>query len=115
MSTRLKRTTLAVGVMILATLVYISTGATWESSNFSLAEGDFYTHSDLSNNPFGDPFLHGGTKLNIPLTGPLSLDLDLSSVDTGQAITGVKSPGAPPIPLMKSTPYRLGAGFSFRF
>ena len=115
MSTKLKRTTLAAAVMIVATLVCISTGGAWESTAFSIAGGDVYAHGVLSNNLFGDASLLSGTKLTIPLTGSLSLDLNLSSVDIGQAITGAKPLGDSTIPPTKPGPYRLGAGVSFRF
>lgn len=115
MSTKLKRTTLAVGVMIVATLVFISTGGALESAAFSIAGSDVYAHGDLINNHLGDASLLSGTKLTILLTGSLSLDLNLSSVDIGQAITGAKPLGDSTIPLTKPGPYRLAAGVSFRF
>jgi hypothetical protein len=114
-STKLKRTTLAAGVMIVATLVSISTGGAWERTAFSIVGSDAYAHGDLINNHSGDASSLSGTKLTIPLTGPLSLDLSLSSVDTGQPITGAEPLGASTIPPTKPGPYRLGAGVSFRF
>jgi len=113
--TKLKTTTLAAGVMIVATWVYISTGGAWESTAFSIAGSDVYAHGVLTNNHFGDASPLSSTKLTIPLTGSLSLDLNLSSVDIDQAITGAKPLGDSTIPLTKQGPYRLGAGVSFRF
>jgi hypothetical protein len=114
-SMKLKRTTLAVGVMIVATLVYISTAGAWESTAFPIAGSNAYAHGDLITNHWGDASLLSGTKLTIPLTGSLSLDLNLSSVDIGQAIIGATPLGASTIPPAKPGPYRLGAGVSFRF
>jgi hypothetical protein len=114
-STKLKKIILAVGVMIVATLVSISTGGAWESTAFSIVGSDAHAHGNLITNHWGDASLQSGTKLTIPLTGSLSLDLNLSSVDTGQPITGAEPLGASTILPTKPGPYRLEAGVSFRF
>jgi hypothetical protein len=114
-SAKLKRITMAVGIMIVATLVSISTGGAWESKAFSNVGSDAYAHGDLITDHWGDASLQSGTKLTIPLSGSLSLDLNLSSVDIGQPITGADPLGASTIPPTKPGPYRLGAGVSFRF
>ena len=73
---------------------------------------------DLSDNHSGNASSDHG--LIIPLTPSVSLDLRLSSVDTGQAPTGENQSSVPPIPIPKAPGSdlrysRLGVGLSFRF
>jgi hypothetical protein len=115
----LKRASL-VALVIVATLVYARASAGEEGVTFPMSESGFYGRSDLTNDYSEDISPPGGAGLTIPLTGSLSVDLSLSAVDGGQALTGVKPFGAPSIPVTKPggvdlRSYMLGAGFSFRF
>jgi hypothetical protein len=116
----LKRVSLVAALMIAAILVSTPAGAGEEGLTFRIGGRDFNVRSDLSNNDSGSILSSGRTRLTIPLAGSLSLDLSLSSVNTGQAITGAKPFDAPPIPVTRPGDsdlrlYRLGADFSFRF
>jgi hypothetical protein len=120
LSTKLKKASSVAGLMIAVILLCTPAGAGEVGMTFPMGRSDFYAGSPLSNNYSLGVSLSDGTKLTIPLTGSISLDLSLSSVDTGQAITGAESPGAPPIPVAKPgefglRSYRLGAGFNIRF
>lgn len=93
--------------MIVAILVYTPAGAGESGTTFHTSGSDAFS-------------LSGGAGLRIPLTGSFSLDLNLSSVDTGQSPTGERQFGGPPIPLPRPSESdlhytRFGVGFSFRF
>jgi hypothetical protein len=116
----LKRVSLVAGLMIVVMLISTAAGAGEEGLTFRISGRDFYLRSDLSNNDSGSILSTGRTGLIIPLAGSLSLDLSLSSVNTGQAIPGTRPFDAPPIPVTRPGEsdlrlYRLGADFSFRF
>ena len=101
-----KRTFLIVGLIIATIFVSTPAGAGQDRATFTISG------SDLS--------LPGGAGLRIPLSGPFSLDLNLSSVATGPSSTGERQLGTPPIPLSKlpgsDLHYtRLVVGFSLRF
>ena len=105
------------GIMGVAILVHTPAGAGEYGTTFALSESDFYARSDLSDNHSVNASPNG---LIIPLTRSVSLDLRLSSVDTGQAPTGENQSTAPPIPIPKAPGSdlrysRLGVGLSFRF
>ncbi len=119
-STILKSTCLVVGLMIAVILVCKSAGAGEVGMTFPITRSGFHAGSHLSKNDSLGVSSSNGTKLTIPLTGSLFLDLSLSSVDTGQAITRAEPFGVLPIPVAKPgefglRSYRLGAGFNFRF
>ena len=116
----MKRTPLVVGLIITGILVCAPAGAGEVGMTFPITLSGFYAGSPLNSNYSLGVFPSDGTKLTIPLTGSLSLDLSLSSFDTGQAISRAEPFGAPPIPVAKPgefglRSYRLGAGFNFRF
>jgi hypothetical protein len=116
----LKRVSLVAGLMIVFMLISTPAGAGEGGLTFRISGRDFYVRSDLSSNDSGSILSSGRTKLTIPLAGSVSLDLSLSSVNTGQAISGAKPFDAPPIPVTRPGDsdlrlYRLGADFSFRF
>jgi hypothetical protein len=120
LSTTLKRTSLVVGLIITGILVCAPTGAGEVGMTFPITLSGLYAGSPLNSNYSLGVFPSDGTKLTIPLTGSISLDLSLSSFDTGQAITRAEPFGAAPIPVAKPSEfglrsYRLGAGFNFRF
>lgn len=107
LSTIMKRAFLIAGLTIVTILVYTPAGAGESGPTFHISGSDAFS-------------LSGGTGLRIPLTGSLSLDLNLSSVDTGQSPTGERQFGGPPIPLPRPPESdlhytRFGVGFSFRF
>jgi len=118
LSTTLKRAFLVLGIMGVAILVYTPAGAGEYGTTFALSESDFHLDSDLSDSHSGNASSDHG--LIIPLTPSVSLDLRLSSVDTGQAPTGENQSSVPPIPIPKAPGSdlrysRLGVGLSFRF
>jgi len=99
LSTIVKRAILVAGLMIVAILVCTPAGA-GESR--------------------GDASSSAGNGLTFSLTRSLSLDLRLSSVNTGQVPPGEKQPYAPPIPLPEEPGFdlryiRVGVGLSFGF
>jgi len=106
LSTIVKRAFLVVGLMIVAILVYTPASA-GENGTTSHISG-----SDVSSS--------AGIGLTFPLTRSLSLDLRLSSVNTGQVPPGETQLYAPPIPLPKESGFdlrysRVGVGLSFGF
>jgi len=118
LSTTLKRAFLVLGIMGVAILVYTPAGAGEYGTTFALSESDFHVRSDLSDDHSGNA--SSDHRLIIPLARSLSLDLRLSSVDTGQAPTGGNQSSVPPIPIPKAPGSdlrysRLGVGLSFRF
>jgi hypothetical protein len=120
LSTILKSTALVVGLIITGIFVCATAGADEVGMAFPITWSGFSAGSHLIKNDSLGVSPSNGTKLTIPLTGSLSLDLSLSSVDTGQLITRVEPFGAPPIPVARPgefglRSYRLGAGFIFRF
>ncbi len=107
LSTIVKRAFLVAGLMIVAILVSTPAGAGESGTTFHIGGNDAF--SQLR-----------GAGLRIPLSESFSLDLNLSSVDTGQSPTGERQFGAPPIPLPRPPESdlrytRFGVGFSFRF
>jgi hypothetical protein len=117
--TILRRVFLVVGLIFVAILVCKPTGAGEVGMTFPITRS-FYTGNHLSENDSSHISPSNGTKLEIPLTGSLSLDLSLTSVDTPQALTGAEPFSAHPIPVVKPGDlglgsFRLGAGFEFRF
>jgi hypothetical protein len=115
-----KSTCLLVGLMIVAILACKSAGAGEVEMTFPTTRSGFYNGNHLSENDSSGISPSNGTKLKIPLTGSLSLDLSLTSVDTPQALTGAEPFSAHPIPVVKPGDlglgsFRLGAGFEFRF
>ncbi len=120
LSTILKRASLVAGLIIAVILVCEPAGAGEVGMTFPITWNGFYAGSHLSKNDSLGVSPSNGTKLTIPLTGSLSLDLSLSSLDTGQTITRTEPFGTPPIPVGKPGEFglrstRLGAGFNFRF
>jgi hypothetical protein len=118
LSTTLRRAFLVLGIMGVAILVYTPAGAGEYGTTFAFSESDFHLHSDPSDSHSGNA--SSGHGLIIPLTPSVSLDLRLSSVDTGQAPTGENQTSVPPIPIPKAPGSdlrysRLGVGLSFRF
>jgi hypothetical protein len=117
----LKRTSLVVGLMIVGVLAYTPAGAGEDGLTTSMGGGNgLYIHGNLNSIPSEGVSLFGSTGLTIPVVRSLALDLNLSSVDTGRAITDSKPSGVPPIPTLKPGEVglrscRLGLGFSFRF
>ena len=119
-STILNCTHLVVGLMIAVILVCKPAGAGEVGMTSPVTQNGFYASSHLSKNDSLDASPSNGTKLTIPLTGSVSLDLSLTSIDTRQALTGVEPSNVPLIPVTKPgdfdfRSYRLGAGFSFKF
>jgi hypothetical protein len=118
LSTTLRRAFLVLGIMGVAILVYTPAGAGEYGTIFALSESDFHLHSDPSDSHSGNA--SSGHRLIIPLTPSVSLDLRLSSVDTGQAPTGENQTSVPPIPIPKAPGSdlrysRFGVGLSFKF
>ncbi len=105
LSILIKRTFLIVGFIIATILVSMPAGA---EQDWATATGS----SDLSQ--------PGGAGLKIPLSGLLSLDLNLSPVLTTPSSGSEQQFGTPPIPISKPSGSgfnytRFGAGFSFKF
>jgi len=102
LSTTVKRAFLVAGLMIVATLV----------CTVCTPAGAGESRSDTSSS--------ADIGLTFPLTQSLSLDLRLSSVNTGQVPPGETQLYAPPIPLHKEPGFdlrysRVGVGLSFGF
>ena len=117
-STTPKRAFLLIGLMIMAILVWTSANAGDDGTTFSFSGKDFYSRDNFSNNLRESG--SGATKLIIPLSRSLSLDLGLSSVGRGQSPSGEKQWDTPPIPIPKAPGSdlhysRLGVGLSFGF
>ena len=101
-----QRGVLIFGLIIASILASTLPGAGQDRANFTIGS------KDLS--------LAGGAGLRIPLSGPFSLDLNLSSVATNSSSNAERQWGTPPIPISKPPGSdfhytRLGLGFSFRF
>jgi len=106
LSTTVKRAFLVAGLMIVATLVCTPVGAGESGTPFHISGSDASSSADIG--------------LTFPLTQSLSLDLRLSSVNTGQVPPGETQLYAPPIPLHKEPGFdlrysRVGVGLSFGF
>ena len=106
LSTIIKRSLFVAGLMIIVLLVYTPAGA-----------GENRTPSQIS---VGDAFSSAGIGLKLPLTQSLSLDLKISSVNTGQVPPGETQLYAPPVPIPKEPGSglrysRFGVGLSFGF
>ena len=106
LSPMVKRAFLVAGLMIVAILVYTPAAAGENGTTFHISGSDASSSA--------------GIGLTFPLTQSLSLDLRLSSVDTGQVPPGQKQLYVPPIPLPKDPESdlrysRVGVGLSFRF
>ena len=117
-STILKKAFFAVTLIISALLVYTPAGAAESWPALSLSGENSYARNDSSDNHSGNASHDVG--LILSLTQSLSLDLRLGSVDTGQARTGQKELGAPPIPISKAPGSdlrysRLGVGLVLGF
>lgn len=118
LSTTLKRAFLVLGIIGVAVLVCTPAGAGEYEKTFGASGSDFHVRSDPSDNHSGNA--SSDHVLIVSLTQSVSLDLKLSSVDTGQAPTGEKQSSAPPIPIPKAPGSdlrysRLGVGLSFKF
>jgi hypothetical protein len=116
----MKRAFCVLGLIIAVILVCRPTGAGEVGPTFPISGTDFHIPRNLSDDHSGADSLFPSIGLRIPLPGSLSLDLSLSSVNTGQAPADEKQLYAPPIPLPKASEFdlrysRIGAGFSFRF
>jgi hypothetical protein len=117
LSTTLKKAFLVFGLMMVAILACTPANAGEDGTTSSLGGKDFYSRANMSKD-----YPENGSvapKLIIPLSPLFSLDLGLSSVDTGQSPPGEKQPGTPPIPILKAPSDlrygRLGVGLSFGF
>jgi len=114
----LKKAFLVLGIMSAAIFVCTPVGAGQEGTGFALKWSGFPVRSGPSDNHSGN----GSSDMGfvISLTPSLSLDLKLSSVETGQAPAGETQSSVPPIPIPKAPGSelrygRLGVGLSFRF
>jgi hypothetical protein len=106
LSTIVKRAFLVVWLMIVAILVYTPAGAGESGTTFHISGSDASSSA--------------GIGLTFPLTQSLSLDLSLSSVNTGHVPPGETHLYVPPIPLPKESGFdlrysRVGVGLSFGF
>lgn len=106
LSTIVKRAFLVVGLMIVASLVYTPAAAGENGTPF---------HISVS-----DPSSPAGIGLTLPLTQSFSLDLRLSSINTGQVPPGETQLYAPPVPIPKEPGSvlrysRFGVGLSIGF
>lgn len=106
LSTVVKRAFLVAGLMIAAILVCTPAGAGENGTTFHMSRSDASSSA--------------GIGLTFPLTESLSLDLRLSSVDTGQAPPGERQVYAAPIPFRKEPGSdlrytRVGVGISLGF
>jgi len=117
LSTTFKKVFFVFGLMIVAILACTPANSGEDGTTSSPGGKEFYSRANTSNDrPENGPV---ATKLTIPLSPLFSLDLGLSSVDTGQSPPGEKQPGTPPIPIPKAPSDlrygRLGVGLSFGF
>ena len=117
-STILKRAFLALAFLIAALWMYTGAGAEEKGAASAPRGSHSYARDNSSDNHSGNASRDVG--LILSLTRSLSLDLKLGSVDTGQAPTGEKQLGAPPIPIPKAPGSdlrysRLGVGFILGF
>ena len=116
--TTLKKAFLVVGLMIVAISVCTPAGAGEEGTTSAFCGGNFCSSDNLGDN-HPENASHN-TGLIISLTRSVSLDLRLSSVNTGKAPPGENQSGTPPIPIPNEAGSglrysRFGAGLSFRF
>jgi len=106
LSTTMRRDFLVAGLMIVAILAWTPAGADENGTTLHV------NGSDVS--------WSAGVGLTLPLAGSLSLDLRLSSVDTGQVSPAERQANTPPIPFRKEPGSdfrytRAGVGLSFGF
>jgi hypothetical protein len=106
LSTTVKRDFLIAGLMIVAMLAWTPAGADETGTTFRV------NGSDVS--------WSAGVGLTLPLAGSLSLDLRLTSIDTGQVPPDERQANTPPIPFRKEPGSdfrytRAGVGLSFGF